>query len=209
MFRTNVLVFLSFYAVGTFAHEAEDGDLHEDEIVPSICRAATKTQIATVNRGNAKKDLFLKSCARETGGSPWCEQIIRPNPESKGIFECTYGATQVHQLIHPNEDTWKNAFKAVRLVQELEQKGFRMALIYNWWRPEPYNRNVGGSPKRHPLGTSVDIRFATKDDQDRGYVELCKLRKEGRLRALGYYQTTAVHLGVGDSKANTWGKSCP
>ena len=30
----------------------------------------------------------------------------------------------------------------------------------------------------------------------------------GKLRALGYYSGTGLHLGMGDRAANTWAKSC-
>lgn len=36
----------------------------------------------------------------------------------------------------------------------------------------------------------------------------CQYRKNGRLRALGYYAGTGLHLGVGDTNPNTWGKAC-
>ncbi|MBY0385975.1 hypothetical protein K2X05_12520, partial [bacterium] len=142
-------------------------------------------------------------------GSPWCIQLIRPNPSSKSIFACTYGANQIHQLIHPNQDTWKYAYQAVNLIERLEMNGIKIAQIYNWWRPEPYNKNVGGAPGRHPAGTSVDVRFSTKNDQIRAHNLLCKWRKQGELRALGYYSSSALHFGIGDTSANTWGKNCP
>lgn len=179
------------------------------EFRPLACKAAVSSQIQQVNAGNRKRDLFLTRCHAATQGSPWCLQLLRPNPSSRSIFACTYGSEQPHMLIHPNEATWKNAFAAVNLVEELESKGIHIDLIYNWWRPEPYNKNVGGAAGRHPFGTSVDVRFATKSDQEKAHKALCQIRHEGRLRALGYYSSTALHFGVGDSVANTWGKGCP
>ncbi len=193
-----------------YNYEAEDPDLFDDSFVtPFACQKASLPQIRTVNQGNQKKMEFLNQCAQATGGSPWCNQLVRPNPDSISIFRCTYGSTQIHQLIHPNQNTWKNAFNAVRLIQELEQKGFRVKIIYNWWRPEPYNKNVGGAVGRHPLGTSVDVRFFTKSEADRAFDELCKYREQGRIRAIGHYGTNALHFGIGDSTGNTWGRSCP
>jgi hypothetical protein len=84
-----------------------------------------------------------------------------------------------------------------------------VALIYNWWRPEPYNKNVGGAPGRHPFGTSVDVRMETMSDMETAFVQLCKWRKAGELRAVGYYGSTALHFGIGDHTGNTWGKDCP
>lgn len=175
----------------------------------AVCSKANSSQIAVLNQGNSKKEKFLSACADETNRSPWCEQLIRPNPSSKSSFQCTYGANQVHQLIHPDENTWENAFQAVRLVERLEQNNVKVCLIYNWWRPEPYNKNVGGAAGRHPYGTSVDVRLCSKNDQSKAHSLLCKWRKQGELRALGYYSSTALHFGVGDNIANTWGKSCP
>lgn len=196
---------------GTEADDVEYFDgLDTDALVGVLgCTKATASQLSVVNQGNVKKDQFLQQCARATGGSAWCAQLIRPNPSSISTFRCTYGANQVHQLIHPQESTWQNAFNAVRLIQELEQKGYRVSLIYNWWRPEPYNKNVGGAAGRHPLGTSIDVRFASNSDANRAFNELCKYRKQGRIRAIGHYGTSALHFGIGDRTGNTWGRTCP
>ncbi|MEM7646858.1 MAG: hypothetical protein AAF203_08120 [Pseudomonadota bacterium] len=173
------------------------------------CKKANSSQLSQVNKGNQKKDKFLAGCYQATNGSCWCDQLIRPNPSSIDSFYCTYGNNQVHQLIHPDESTWRYAYEAVKIVEEFQAKSIFTRIIYNWWRPEPYNKNVGGSASRHPFGTAVDVRFESKTIQNRAFNELCKMRKAGRLRAIGYYASTAIHFGIGDSSANTWGKSCP
>lgn len=189
----------------------DDFELHEGStrFQPLACQAASASQKSQVNLGNTKKDSFLQQCASYTRSSPWCQQLVRPNPSSKATFSCTYGSNQVHQLIHPDERTWSYAYRAVGLVEDLQSQGVRVCQIYNWWRPEPYNANVGGAAGRHPLGTSVDVRFCTKADQEKAFRLLCQYRRAGRLRALGYYSSTSLHFGVGDNTANTWGKSCP
>jgi hypothetical protein len=184
-------------------------DQWQAQIFQQRCAKANPSQIRQVDLGNQKKDQFLSRCFLETNQSCWCHQLVRPNPASINTFRCTYGEDQVHQLIHPNESTWKHAIEAVKIVQELYEQNIETQVIYNWWRPEPYNRNVGGSASRHPFGTSVDVRFKTKSMQNRAFSELCKMRRRGRIRAIGYYQSTAIHFGIGDSAANTWGKSCP
>ena len=187
--------------------------LHFDQLQPVFfqrnCKKASPSQIRQVNRGNMKRDEFLANCYRETRGSCWCDQLVRPNPSSIDLFRCTYGEEQVHQLIHPDESTWKYAFEAVKIVEEFAAQNLTTEIIYNWWRPEPYNKNVSGSPSRHPLGTSVDVRFMSKEIQNKAFTELCKMRAKGRIRAIGYYSSTAIHFGIGDSRANTWGKRCP
>ena len=40
-------------------------------------------------------------------------------------------------------DTWKYAYEAVKIVEEFQDAGIETRIIYNWWRPEPYNGNVG------------------------------------------------------------------
>lgn len=176
---------------------------------PMACKAASASQKSQVNLGNTKKDKFLQACATTTNSSPWCSQLVRPNPDSRGTFSCTYGSSQVHQLIHPDENTWNYAYRAVRLIEDLEGQGVKVCRIYNWWRPEPYNANVGGAAGRHPYGTSVDVQFCTKSDQEKAFRLLCQYRRQGKLRAVGYYSSTSLHFGVGDATANTWGKSCP
>lgn len=188
-----------------FAHE-EELDL---EAGPMTCLKAPSKEVELVKDGLSKKDRFLKKCRRETGSNGWCDEIVRPNPDSKPIFECTYGTNQPHFLIHPDESTWQFAIDAVKLVKEIEEKGLEVCQIYNWWRPETYNKNVRGSATRHPFGTSVDVRFCTRVEQIKAHAVLCEIRAEGRLRALGDYGGTGLHLGVGDSVPNTWGKPCP
>lgn len=191
-------------------HDHQDFDLFEDSFVlPFACQKATTAQIRLVNQGNAKRNAFLKQCAQATSNSRWCHQVIRPNPASIATFRCTYGNNQAHQLIHPTTSTWKHAINAIKILRELEQKGFTVTLIYNWWRPEPYNKNVGGASGRHPFATSVDVRFGSPAEANRAFDELCRYRRQGRIRALGHYGTDAVHMGVGDSNGNTWGRNCP
>lgn len=174
----------------------------------SNCTKASSTQLQNVMAGFDKKDLFIEQCLRETNNSSWCAQLVRPNPSSASKFRCTYGTYQPHYLINPDEKTWKNAIEAVKIIKDLSAKGIRVALIYNWWRPEPYNKNVGGAAGRHPYGTSIDVRFASNSEANRAFTELCKMRSQGRLRAIGHYGSSSLHIGVGDVTANTWGKSC-
>lgn len=190
----------------------EDDSESEPEMIDILsngCRHATSSQTARVNLGVAKRNQFITRCYQEGGSKKWCDQIARPNPDSHSTFDCTYSARQAHVFVHPEANTWGYAIGAVKLVRELELKGIKVSSIYNWWRPEPYNTNVGGAAERHPYGTSVDVRFPTKTEQNRAHRQLCIWRKAGRLRALGYYSGTGLHLGMGDRTANTWGKSCP
>lgn len=172
------------------------------------CAKASASQRAQVDQGNLKMKKFLDQCVAATANSPWCMQLARPNPASASIFTCTYGAGQPHTFVHPDEATWKFAIEAVKMIKELEAKGIGIAEIYNWWRPEPYNKNVGGAPGRHPFGTSIDVRAKTLPDMERTFKQLCAWRKAGRIKAVGYYGGTGLHFGVGDHTANTWGKSC-
>ena len=176
---------------------------------PPPCVKASKDEIAEVMRGNEKKEKFLRLCAEKTNNSEWCNQLIVPNVESMEQFHCTYGEEVPHQLIHPDEHTWQFAFGAAKLADELIALKIKVCEIYNWWRPEPYNKNVDGSPRRHPFGTSVDVRFCSSEDMEAAFLQLCKWREEGRLEAIGYYGTTRLHFGMGDKKNNVWGKECP
>ncbi len=190
-------------------HNDHNHDVAGDFVQELVsCRKATSAQLSIVNQGLKKLDQFLTRCYRETNSKKWCDQVARPNPSSRSTFFCTYSSSQPHYFVHPTESTWKHAIAAVKLVQDLQRNGVGVDMIYNWWRPEPYNANVGGAAGRHPLGTSVDVRFVNKTQQNKAHSLLCKYRKQGRLRALGYYSGTGLHLGVGDTAANTWGKAC-
>lgn len=173
------------------------------------CQSAKADQVRIVNAGFALQSEFLQKCAKATKDSPWCEEVVRPNPDSYFLFLCTYGLFQPYVLIHPDKALWKNAFHAINLIEQLRMKGIFTCRVNNWWRPEPYNQNVGGAKGRHPKGTSVDVMFCSKNDQELAFKELCKLRKKGSIRAVGYYPSRVLHLGVADKTGNTWGKSCP
>lgn len=195
---------------GMNEHEHGDVELFEEFLYEArACAKANSSQISQINVGNQKKNEFLDYCGSVTNGSSWCQQLIRPNPSSLSTFRCTYGSTQVHQLIHPDTKTWVHAAQAVRLVERLGGMGIKVCQIYNWWRPEPYNKNVGGAAGRHPYGTSVDVRFCSKSDQEKAHKVLCQWRAKGEMRALGYYSSESLHFGIGDATPNTWGKSCP
>jgi hypothetical protein len=191
------------------AEQAEDDlELMPDFFSFRACKKANASQLVLVNNGNAQRSAFMTACLDQTGSQKWCDQIERPNPSSKSIFSCTYGASQVHQLIHPARETWKNAFKAIELIQRLSKAGICVSQIYNWWRPEPYNANVGGAAGRHPYGTSVDVRFCSSAQAVKAFDLLCTYRKKGEVRALGYYGNSGVHFGIADSSGNTWGRGC-
>lgn len=185
-------------------NESEPGLLEE----LAACQRASSSQISVVDQGAAKIGRFLDKCYQETGSKKWCDEVSRPNPSSSNAFHCTYSTQQAHIFVHPDENTWQYAIEAVKIVKDLVSQGVNVSTIYNWWRPEPYNRNVGGAAGRHPYGTSVDVRFADKTNQNKAQKLLCKMRSQGRMRALGYYSGTGLHLGIGDKTANTWGKSC-
>lgn len=213
-----------FFLIGCQAQEfnklsvesAEHSEFLEDDIESepdlletlAACARASASQTSIVNSGAAKLTKFLNRCYAETNSKKWCDEVARPNPASHSAFDCTYSVQQAHVFVHPDESTWKYAIGAVKLVQTLVAQGIKVSTIYNWWRPEPYNKNVGGAAGRHPYGTSVDVRLANKTEQNKAHKSLCKLRAAGQLRALGYYSGTGLHLGVGDRAANTWGKSC-
>ncbi len=194
-----------------FDHSQDDAESIPDmfKVEISSCAHANGKQLAQVNNGASKLNQFLTKCYSETGSKKWCDQVARPNPDSRATFDCTYSPEQPHVFIHPDEKTWRYSIEAVKLVQELLLIGIKVDIIYNWWRPEPYNANVGGAAGRHPFGTSVDVRFVNKAEQNRAHSQLCKWRSQGRLRALGYYPGTGLHFGMGDTAANTWGRACP
>jgi hypothetical protein len=192
----------------------EHGHLHDDgefilEMVRGRCVKANAEQKAEVDLGNTFYDEFLKKCADKTGASPWCAQLTRPNPDYVEDFVCTYGEDQPHRFIHPDKSTWEHAFEAVKIVEDLQAKEINVRRIYNWWRPEPYNKNVEGAGGRHPFGTSVDVQFETQKDKNLAFKALCKMRKDGRIKAIGYYSGLGLHFGVADKIGNTWGNTCP
>lgn len=180
----------------------------DDDAFDLGCLRPTRDQENQVNLGLTLKDEFLAQCAAQTGGSAWCAQLVRPNPSSYRTFACTYGSGQSHVLVHPDRATWKYPIEGVKVLKDLEKRGIKISHIYNWWRPEPYNKNVGGAAGRHPYATSIDVRFASNTTAITAFKELCKMRKAGRVRAIGYYGSSSLHIGVGDKVGNTWGRSC-
>lgn len=189
-------------------HIHEETGTVSDELLALGCVKATAAQEKTVNLGLSQKEQFLAKCAAQTNNSSWCAQLVRPNPNSYNTFSCTYGSDQAHILIHPDQSTWRYPIEGVKVIKDLQAKGLKVSQIYNWWRPEPYNKNVGGAAGRHPYGTAIDVRFASNETANTAFKELCKMRKAGRIRAIGHYGSASLHIGVGDKLANTWGKTC-
>ena len=189
-------------------HIHEETGTVSDELLALGCVKATAAQEKTVNLGLSQKERFLAKCAAQTNNSSWCAQLVRPNPNSYNTFSCTYGSDQAHILIHPDQSTWRYPIEGVKVIKDLQAKGLKVSQIYNWWRPEPYNKNVGGAAGRHPYGTAIDVRFASNATANTAFKELCKMRKAGRIRAIGHYGSASLHIGVGDKLANTWGKTC-
>jgi hypothetical protein len=190
-------------------HITEENGMSQGDLTIFGCTRASSSQEKAVDLGLSKKEKFLVRCATLTNNSSWCAQLVRPNPSSYNTFACTYGSSQDHILINPDESTWKYPIEGVNVIKDLAKKGITAKLIYNWWRPEPYNANVGGAAGRHPYGTSIDVRFTSDSMANTAFKELCKMRKAGRIRAIGHYGSASLHIGVGDRTANTWGKSCP
>ena len=182
------------------------------QVQSKSCIQATEADLDLVLAGQEKLEFFLEQCRWATGGSPHCEDVIRPNPRSTPFFECTFPKGTEKIFIHPDESTWENAFVAIRLIGEMEANGIGVKHIYNWWRPVPYNENVGGEPDRHPFGTSVDVLFTSRDDQVLAHEYLCEEQAKGLIKALGFYwvaERPSIHIGVKDSpeKVN-WGRAC-
>lgn len=154
----------------------------------------------------------MEQCKTKGITSELCEQLTQPNPASAKIFTCTYGTFLPHQLIDPDESTWEYAFQGAKIVMELQKNNVKVNRIYNWWRPEPYNKNVGGAPGRHPEGTSIDVRMSDMNNTTKARALLCKWRSNNAgykaLNALGYYGSTGIHFGVADNWENTWGDPC-
>lgn len=207
-----VVVLLGGFSLQSFAHDEEMLDLLEDKVERKTCIKANAKQLSLIQSGNAKKDLFLQQCAEAGVTSDLCQQLTRPNLNSKSTFTCTYGNEVPHQLIDPDESTWEFAFQGAKIVMELQKNGVSVDNIYNWWRPEPYNKNVGGVPIRHPEGTSIDVRMSNITHASKALSLLCKWRNNKTdfkaLNALGYYGNTGIHFGVADTLENTWGNPC-
>jgi len=203
-FKVTAWVLLGFlWGIQASAHE----ELEEMD-APVQCKRASLSEIEEVKSGNQKYSAFIEQCKTHNIDQKWCEQLTHPNQNEISKFKCTYGNEFEHRLIHPDESTWENAFRAAKIVQRLITEQIKVVEIYNWWRPEVYNRNVGGSPLRHPHGVSVDIRMSSVSEMEKAHKKLCEWRKKGEIRAVGYYGSTGLHVGVADEWANTWGKPC-
>src|SRR4051794_6875202 len=99
---TAVVVFFIAQSSAVQAHDQEGG-LDDSGFVDlttvQSCKKATFAEMAVINEGNSYYKDFMEGCEAATNGSHWCNEIIRPNPQSAEIFSCTYGPMQAHQLI--------------------------------------------------------------------------------------------------------------
>ena len=163
-------------------------------------------QIVDVLKGIALKPEFIEQCEKATDRPDLCKQIIRPNPDSKSIFACTYPPGVASIFIPPEKGVWHFAFQAIRWISEIENLGISFSHIYNWLRPEPYNKNASGHPDRHPFGTAVDIKLRSKGDQHLAFEFFCEKWRSGQMNAIGFYSSASLHLGIGDTekKEDLW-----
>ena len=189
-----------------------DSNGHEKIVTLHTASADQKQKVLS---GIELQNSFLAACKSFGVQDQWCDQLMRPNPnpEEFKTFSWTYGsAIPLHIFIDPDQTTWKNAFRGAIFVQKLEQSGININQIVNWWRPEPYNRNVCGAPGRHPFATSIDVEFKTLSDTRRARKKLCQWFDSAQINSLGYYGNEKVHIGVGDilgpGMGETWGKVC-
>lgn len=168
-----------------------------DEPCSEVQRASLP-EVTEVLKGVALKEEFLSACIERTNRMDFCQQVIRPNPASASIFRCTYPPGVPPVFIPVERGKWIYAFRAIEWMDEMEAQGIALSHIYNWLRPEPYNKNVSGDPNRHPFGTAIDLRLATKGDQQKAFTYLCEKWRAHQIHAIGYYGSASLHLGMGD-----------
>lgn len=154
---------------------------------------------------------FLTDCAAEGIHPSLCENLTHPNNNSKMEFRCTFPSFTQHVLLPNNRSLWTNGFQGAKAFQEaLEEQGLEpnqgaCPQIYNYYRPEPYNANVGGAAGRHPNGTAVDVEFCTKEEAQKALNKFAKMRMEKRINSIGIYSSgIRIHIGFGTEKGNTW-----
>ena len=143
MFR-GTLVVCWMLTMSAFAHDALE-ETYPTENCVKITKASDSEK-SEILAGQQKYNSFIEQCREYGIEQKWCEQLTHPNRNSKAIFHCTYEKNTPHILIHPDESTWINAFRAAKLVQRLNSENLPVEEIYNWWRPEQYNKNVDGVP---------------------------------------------------------------
>lgn len=149
---------------------------------------------------------FVRTCLEKGVLQRYCFDMTHPNLDSIEQFRCTYPG-KPHLLIPKDESEWTFAFEAALILQNMARET-KVCIdeIYNWYRPEPYNKNVGGRPNRHPNATAIDVQFCTKEDAKKAHRALCELYKKKAIWALGSYPSgNKLHIGVRPERHTTWG----
>lgn len=174
---------------------------------PRICDGNTCANCTKGKRPQGDRSGFISSCTSRGVSRKTCTEMTRPNPLEEARFACTYGKSAPHELVPP-KTKWDQAIKLAKVYESLRAQGVCTDEVYNWWRPEPYNRNVEGAKARHPNATCIDVRFCSVADAKKALRALCKLRSQGKITSVGYYGATGVHIGM-DPQDGSWGGACP
>ena len=172
------------------------------------CKKGRRAKFAKGKYETGDVTTFVRTCLEKGVLERFCLNLTHPNqdPESMRAFRCTYPGMP-HVLIPKDESEWTFAFEAALILQTMARET-KVCIdeIYNWYRPEPYNRNVDGRPNRHPKATAIDVKFCTKEDAKKAHRALCELYKKKSIWALGSYPSgNKLHIGVRPELHTTWG----
>lgn len=104
----------------------------------------------------------------------------------------------------PPQACWPHGLACLTIAEAVRERiGNKPLLVANWYRPEPYNRAVGGAAGGdHLTATAIDIQFIGSSAEVRMYREkvvpyLEGLYRSGDYLSLGLYADhKRIHIGV-------------
>ncbi len=119
---------------------------------------------------------FIKMCLARGIREQFCKQITSPNTKSIGTFRQVYGDQPF--VLMPNTDRWETGLQLLTIAESLAEFG-EICEIRNWYRPEPYNRSVGGArSSQHLSAGAIDIEFCTVQDKNRALLAALATRQK-------------------------------
>lgn len=140
---------------------------------------------------------FTNFCVKSGVHRTLCDQMTRPNTSSKGTFRRIYGDRPF--VLMPGPDAWGKGVELAKVAQSLSRYG-KICEIRNWYRPEPYNRAVGGARgSQHKSGSAIDIEFCSVAEKRKALIAALKMRNKCSMpKGVGVYGegSLVIHIDL-------------
>ncbi len=147
----------------------------------------------------ATQQRFIQRCTSRGISEKLCREATYPNPDSRSAFNGVYGSNQ-NFILMPPESTWDTGIRLLGIAESLSAYG-KVCEIRNWYRPEPYNRKVGGAGgSRHINASAIDIEFCSVAEKNKALKAALAMRQKfAQPAGVGVYGEGSLVLHIDTS----------